>query len=244
MDGYTKDGFQIFETDLKETLIKLRQTFVEIFNVCSTNNSLSSIYNDSDIERMYRSKHRDLWVSAYDQLRNIPELLSLVNNPIFIKQVKNCGIKIPVVNEIVVRGDMPNDDDWLRGKHQDYGYNQGSMNSVVIWIPFQEIDDLIGPLLVQPGSHLNGVLPNQGEDIPDSKFIPVNLELGKGLIFSQFLVHSSGKNRSSKIRFSLQIRYNDLGMKEYAKRKFYFPKKKQIDPPDINFPTYFPIHTK
>jgi hypothetical protein len=67
------------------------------------------------------------------------------------------------------------------------------------------------------------------------------MKLGEALVFSQFMVHRSGENRSDNIRFSLQLRINDLDDDEWAKRKFFFPKRKFVNPPRIDFPTYFPF---
>ena len=52
------------------------------------------------------------------------------------------------------------------------------------------------------------------------KFKKVKVKLGEALIFSEFLVHRSGVNRSKKIRFSLQLRVTDLLSKEYMKRHY------------------------
>jgi len=136
---------------------------------------------------------------------------------------------------------MPYDDQWRSEAHQDSHYFQGSMNSVIIWLPFQDIDSKIGPLEVVSGSHKNGSISDQGKSINDSKFTSITMKLGDVSVFSQFLVHRSGKNRSSDIRFSLQLRINDLNDDEWAKRKFFFPKRKFVNSPRIDFPTYFPF---
>ena len=48
----------------------------------------------------------------------------------------------------------------------------------------------------------------------------VELKLGQALIFSEFLVHTSGSNISDKIRFSVQLRFTDLSKKEYMLRGY------------------------
>ena len=237
---YIENGFFTFNTGLENNLRNIRTKFTKIFDNSARMNGLNPIKNDKDVTDFSKTNH-ELWVSSYDQLRFLPEVLAISNEQIILKNVKKCGIKFPVVDEIVLRGDMPYDDQWRSEAHQDSHYFQGSMNSVIIWLPFQDIDSKIGPLEVVSGSHKNGSISDQGKSINDSKFTSITMKLGDASVFSQFLVHRSGKNRSSDIRFSLQLRINDLNDDEWAKRKFFFPKRKFVNSPRIDFPTYFPF---
>ncbi len=237
---YIENGALVFSTGLENNLRNIRAKFTKIFDNSARMNGLDPIKNDKDVAKFSKTNH-ELWVSSYDQLRFLPEVLAISNEQTILKNVKKCGIKFPVVDEIVLRGDIPYDDQWRREIHQDSHYFQGSMNSVIIWLPFQDIDSKIGPLEVVNGSHKNGSISDQGKSINDSKFTSITMKLGDALVFSQFLVHRSGKNRSSDIRFSLQLRINDLNDDEWAKRKFFFPKRKFVNSPRIDFPTYFPF---
>ena len=237
---YIENGFFTFNTGLENNLRNIRTKFTKIFDNSARMNGLNPIKNDKDVTDFSKTNH-ELWVSSYDQLRFLPEVLAISNEQTILKNIKKCGIKFPAVDEIVLRGDMPYDDQWRSEAHQDSHYFQGSMNSVIIWLPFQDIDSKIGPLEVVDGSHKNGSISDQGKSINDSKFTSITMKLGDASIFSQFLVHRSGKNRSSDIRFSLQLRINDLNDDEWAKRKFFFPKRKFVNSPRIDFPTYFPF---
>ena len=239
---YLENGYVLVNTNLKNQLEEIRKNFIRIFHNIAESNGLDFTESDNDIINFSKTNH-DLWVAAYDQLRFLPEILSLTKEPTIEQHIKKCGIEFPVIDEIVVRGDMPLDDKWLSEIHQDFTYVQGSMNSIVLWIPFQEITEDIGPLQVLPGSHKDGVLDSNKNKISDSEFLSVPMNIGQALFFSQFLVHRSGKNRSDKIRFSLQIRINDLNQKEWGKRKFFFPKREFVKSPEVNFPTKFPYET-
>ena len=237
---YIENGFFIFNTKLENNLRNIRTKFTKIFDNSARMNGLDPIKNDKDIAKFSKTNH-ELWVSSYDQLRFLPEVSAISNEQIILKNIKKYGIKFPVVDEIVLRGDMPYDDQWRRETHQDSAYFQGSMNSLIVWIPFQDIDSKIGPLDIVKGSHKNGSINDQGKSINDSEFTSITMKLGEALVFSQFMVHRSGENRSDDIRFSLQLRINDLDDDEWAKRKFFFPKRKFVNPPRIDFPTYFPF---
>ena len=52
-------------------------------------------------------------------------------------------------------------------------------------------------------------------------FEDIEMKVGQALVFSQFLVHRSGENKSDNIRFSVQLRYTDLADKEYAKNNYF-----------------------
>lgn len=78
----------------------------------------------------------------------------------------------------------------------------------------------MGLLEVVPGSHRAGLIrfkrhDNNNpfrpiEDWPEEAFRPVDVAEDGVLIFSQFLLHRSGFNRSQQTRLSVQLRYNDL----------------------------------
>jgi len=236
---YIDNGYTIFQTGLGKRFETNRDTFSKIFQNIANSNGIKIGNNDSDIINLSKSNH-DLWVAAYDQLRFLPEILSLTKEPVIEEQIKKCGIEFPVIDEIVIRGDMPFDDEWLSKIHQDFTYFQGSMNCIAIWIPFQEITEDIGPLEIIKGSHKDGVFDDENDSLDESEFFSVPMKIGEALVFSQFLLHRSGKNRSNKIRFSLQIRINDLSQKEWANRKFFFPKRQFVQPSKVKFPTKFP----
>lgn len=113
--------------------------------------------------------------------------------------------------------------------HQDWRSMQGSLNSVVIWVPLIDVNKDLGALEVIPGSHLDGLRTNHidagfgmvnlsKEDI--DKFVTVELEQGDILLFSSFLIHQSGENVTDKPRWSCHFRYNDLSEQSFINRNF------------------------
>jgi hypothetical protein len=76
-------------------------------------------------------------------------------------------------------------------------------------------------------------------------YITVPMSAGDGLLFSAFLLHRSGTNRSEDIRCSLQFRFNDLAEPSYVSRGFpdpytYSPGRDLITP---DFPTHEDLAT-
>jgi ectoine hydroxylase-related dioxygenase (phytanoyl-CoA dioxygenase family) len=90
----------------------------------------------------------------------------------------------------------------------------------------------MGLLEVVPGSHRRGAIefrPNdKGNNNPfrpetdwsESDFIPIELADDAAVIFSQYLLHRSGFNRSPHTRLSVQLRYNDLTTMERAETSY------------------------
>lgn len=238
-------GYFIFDLKDAQILTSIRAKCVEIFNTISAFHGYGAIRNDEDIIKLYRSASRPLWVAAYDQLRYLPEIGTLLNHPEIMAMVKTAGIKFPVWTLApMMRVDMPDDDKFNFQTHQDFPYNYSSYNSITCWIPLQDADETSGALWVVPGSHKLGVLPTENDLVKDyspskhGEFVQVPMSFGKILTFSQQLIHKSGSNYAKSVRFSLQIRYSDLKSEEYMRRKYYVHRRSRSLPEkiDLKFP--------
>lgn len=133
--------------------------------------------------------------------------------------------------------------------HQDWRSMQGSLNSVVIWIPLIDMSKDIGTVEFIPGSHLRGLLDSEADEwfrhiksdrLDNQAFIVPEVNKGDAVIFSSFTVHRSGNNITDRIRWSLHVRYNDLLEDTFLERNFAHPY--QVYKPDSeivtpNFPT-------
>jgi phytanoyl-CoA hydroxylase len=116
---------------------------------------------------------------------------------------------------------------WRVFAHQDWRSMQGSLNSVVVWIPLHDIDRDLGALEIVPESHRLGLLSTEVverfgkvERFADADFQPVEVEQGDLLVFSAFLVHRSGTNSTDSIRWSCHFRYNDLAEATFIERGY------------------------
>lgn len=136
---------------------------------------------------------------------------------------------------------------WKLDAHQDWRTGQGSLDSTVIWFPMIPAGAEIGALQVIPGSHKSGLLEAstsgyQGgitASLKEDEFVQTEFQVGDILIFSAFLVHQSGNNVTRNIRWSVQLRYNNLAEPTFIERGYpmayiYKPETELITP---NFPT-------
>ena len=128
-----------------------------------------------------------------------------------------------------VRIDHAREDTYLFPWHQDYPYIQDSLDGVVYWIPLQEVDESNGWLKCAVGSHKDGVVPvrvvdpkdearNKARNIEISDLkapdrysqVSVPLKEGDALVFSTLLLHCSQPNRSTRARWTVQIRHGNF----------------------------------
>jgi phytanoyl-CoA hydroxylase len=120
---------------------------------------------------------------------------------------------------------------WRLSVHQDWRSIQGSLDSIVVWVPLVDIDTALGALEVIPGSHKLGLLAADMADgyghihepFEASAFVPVEVRKGDALFFSTFLVHQSGTNVTDSIRWSCHFRYNNLSEKTFMERGLPHP---------------------
>lgn len=99
--------------------------------------------------------------------------------------------------------------------HQDISYNKHLEDFVVVWIPLTPIDDECGGVCVHKASHtLDEQLTNLSRDvwlegIPDQGFEKehCHMNAGDALLFHKQLIHESMPNKSSRTRYSLDLRF-------------------------------------
>ena len=119
---------------------------------------------------------------------------------------------------------------WRVFPHQDWRSMQGSLDSIVVWVPLADVDVQLGALEVVPGSHKLGLLTTEVvnsfgkvERFGDGDFVSVEAKQGDALFFSSFLVHRSGVNTTDSIRWSCHFRYNNLAEQTFIERGYPHP---------------------
>tara|TARA_B100001173_G_scaffold297666_1_gene294468 strand:- start:84 stop:803 length:720 start_codon:yes stop_codon:yes gene_type:complete len=221
-------GFCIVDIGCKNHLINLRKKWIKMFNNISSEMYGINIKNDNDLLKLEKSKYRKVFVAVFDLIHLDPEVFLISSVKKIFNYAKQLGVRFPHHGtRPLTRVDFPKDKKYSYFDcHQDFPYNKHSLNSVVIWIPLQDTGVKEGCLEVSPRTHQKKKIFKMKKNsmlIKDSssfKFIKTKVKTGEALIFSEFLVHRSGKNISEKIRFSIQLRLTDLLSKEYMKKNY------------------------
>lgn len=118
--------------------------------------------------------------------------------------------------------------------HQEWSNMQGSISGAVVWTPLVNITKEMGYLKVIPESHLHGFYdicqetnPNYplqiSHEFADAQFIDVKVEVGEALIFHPMLVHKSGVNKTDRVRWTVNFRYNNSLDKDFRAENFFNP---------------------
>jgi len=240
MFNYQNDGVEIF------TLDETAQTYLQDFcRECRQWLIWSGVseFPKEDLPFVLAEvakKDRGLIAKLYKVSRRFPSIKRLAcSEGLISKAKKACNSDlISCCNFVCVRFDLPSEEDFLLGIHQDFPYIQGSLNGVTIWLsPFEVSFDLGAPSVVL-GSFLNGVIPvferslsktygyNGGStistriDLNDSEFQKVALKKHEAMIMHTLTLHKSEKNLTDQARVSIQIRFDDLKDKVSFERNY------------------------
>lgn len=184
------------------------------------------------------------------QIQHLISLHQLSLSDQIILKLKELGINFPVISTRPVlyfnKAKLAKSEEFYKvPAHQDWRSMQGSLNSMVVWIPLADVPEELGALTIVPESHKMGLLEStenpwfrQIKEVLPGDFKSVEVKAGDALFFSSFLVHASGNNVLDKIRWSTHFRYNDLNENSFIERGYphpyiYKPVQELITP---NFP--------
>ena len=118
--------------------------------------------------------------------------------------------------------------------HQDWRSMQGSLDSIVFWLPTTPVSKRSNPLEVVPKSHLLGLLNTvehimtpavSDPRITEERYVPIEVEPGDVIFFSSFLVHRTGEQDDGLVRIALSARFNNAREKTYVEHGYPTPYK-------------------
>ncbi|GGB08590.1 phytanoyl-CoA dioxygenase family protein [Puia dinghuensis] len=179
--------------------------------------------------------HFEAFANCGKQAQHLISLHRISLHEKLIGKLRDLGLHFPVISTRPVmyfnKARLAKTEEFYRvPPHQDWRSMQGSLNSMVVWIPLHNVTEELGALKIVPGSHTLGLFESrenawyrQIDEIQPEKFISVEVETGDALFFSAFLVHSSGNNVLDRIRWSCHFRYNDLEEATFIQRGYAHP---------------------
>ena len=246
IEFYKKNGYLFLKDffskeDIKKVLDDAKKVFLRQFieKKYLSKCTLEDISDESFNDFLYRLFDEDMecFSNSGKQIQHLISLhlLSLKNNVMDL--LKETGLETPIISTRPVL--YFNHPKLAKHKvfhtvdaHQDWRSMQGSLNSVVIWIPLVDINRNLGALEILPGSHLDGLKTDHVDNgfgmvglskDEEEKLISIEIKTGDALLFSSFLIHQSGNNVTNKPRWSCHFRYNDLEDNTFVNRKYAHP---------------------
>lgn len=181
------------------------------------------------------NEHFDVYINCGKQAQHLISLHRLSLDKKLVEKLKELGLEFPVVSTRPVmyfnKFNLAKTEEFYKvPPHQDWRSMQGSLNSMVVWVPLANVPEELGALKIVPRSHKYGLMESrenawfrQIDKVDQEGFVSVEVESGDALFFSAFLIHSSGNNVLDQIRWSCHFRYNDLNEMTFIQRGYPHP---------------------
>jgi len=215
-----KNSFDMELTeDMKRELSLTIQQQVAKHLVSKTDDLLPGNVFDQGLIEL--SKENDLLRRRlYEAIQTLPSLYKFTINSSFLKIANDLGVKIPTVRTSQFRMDLPHDDRFLQGVHQEVR-DIKSPNMIFMIVPLMDTSKEQGSLGIAPGSHNLGPLtPSVSCDkeyqfidpdkYKDYIFDQVEYAYGEVIVLNMYTLHGSFKNISNAIRWSSVFRCEDI----------------------------------
>lgn len=241
LNQYKKQGFYLFESFFEKDVIdRVRNDAKSVFirQMCHLGILTSDKVTEAQFEdamRVYFQTDGQGFINCGKTCQHLISLHKLSLCDKLIRQIKFLGIEEPnICTRPVIyfnsRHLAKSEVYYKTPAHQDWRSMQGSLNSMVVWVPLVDINIELGALEIMPQSHLQGLLDSEQDEWyrkvvfkKEIEFIPVEVKAGDALFFSSFLLHQSGDNITDSIRWSCHFRYNDLSEATFIDRKYPNP---------------------
>jgi phytanoyl-CoA hydroxylase len=115
---------------------------------------------------------------------------------------------------------------------------QGSLDTVIVWIPFMDVNMTNFPVEFIPGSHLGGLYSGKILEYlyeidqncyNENDFIPGEMGFGDVLFMSSFLLHRTSLGNSTGLRIAGTIRYENASESTYVERVYPHAQKRFVN---------------
>jgi phytanoyl-CoA hydroxylase len=203
--------------DQAQNIYKTQMLALKLIDTLDVDNQVF----EQNMKRLF-DNHPTIFFNCAKHCQYIIDLWSLALSPDLIHIISVLGVQNPIIStrpilfsnsKHISKADIFH----TVPPHQDWATMQGSINSIVCWLPLIDTNQDLGCIAFVPESHKLGLLMEKKEEgfglvkqFSDQDFISLDLTQGDVLFFSSFLVHKSGNNITDNIRWSTHFRYNDL----------------------------------
>lgn len=164
---------------------------------------------------------------------------------------RKCGVSLPMLHTHplfhVMSHRLRLDNGYFGfGPHQDWSGLQTSLNTVVVWLPFHDIDAGLFPLEVLPKSHTNGLCMGAVTDrdytIDSSYYVGrpftcVEVRKGDAVFMSPFTIHRTGLTETDGLRIAASWRYEDAVEDTFIERGYPLAQSRTVRH-DLFFPAF------
>ncbi|MBI1839362.1 MAG: phytanoyl-CoA dioxygenase family protein [Verrucomicrobia bacterium] len=222
--------------DLESEIVPIQRAIHKIIGILIQKNGLpirQEPFSPEAFDSGYQpliAHDRKLGAQVYDAVKQIPAFVRLVaheKHDRLLAQLRGSDLPGVAAGGYGIRIDNPFEEKFRANWHQDYPSQFRSIDGLVFWSPLVALTQELGPLQVAVASHTEGVAPlmsrdpdhpektnayalrihNEAERVSRYKIVEPLLSPGDLLIIDFLNLHASGQNRSTRSRWSMQIRY-------------------------------------
>lgn len=238
LQEFEEQGYTILKSFLPEEIVKgVRADLQEMVDEQAQRLLDGKVVSDPMVNEPFDTRLAKLYASAMDRapmsfrgdMLHRPGLFSMFAYPPLLDLVESIvGPEIRLYPNYTVRPKFPDHKATEVLWHQDAGYTEQQKTSegvdalrmVNVWSPFVPARVENGCMQFVPGTHRLGVVPHVEREhyleilnehlAPHlSKAINIELDPGDVVLFSNLLFHVGQPNKSKKIRWSVDWRYQD-----------------------------------
>lgn len=221
--------------DFESEILPIQNAIYQIIGLVMQRHSISIVrdpFHGDNFDAGYLELiaiNRDFGGEVYDLTKQIPSFLRLIastkTEQLFC-DLRNTDAPGIGAGSYGIRIDNPYEDKFRSQWHQEFLFQPQSMDGIVFWTPLLAITEDIGPVIVCPKSHKDGLcvyskskayankigaytIGIKDEDVVVAKYNKIAPLTSPGdLILMDFLtIHQSGLNTSRRSRWSIQSRF-------------------------------------
>lgn len=225
-NAFNKSCLEDFKIEVRE-IIKAHLAKANITNVYDEDDVFDNAMNDLE------EKDHKYIASIYDTIFQCPSFFRIISEKSITDSIRSLLGKhnAPLYGYTNrCRIDPPNDERRTYGWHQEVFYTVPEGNYLQTWAPLIRNTTVEnGTIQVAVGSHKEEIAKQTWNEIDgratqiliDSEVVDkyeqksIEMELGELLIFSGYLAHQSGTNKSNQHRYSLVGMYHDVSKLEF-----------------------------
>lgn len=258
MKFYKQNGYYIAKGLLAKPANLLQNVLIEIDTVILQQLKSNETPSSNPLiihQHLHHLFNLDLeaYISSLKLCANLLSVHSTLTNMHVTEMAQSLGIQLPALQGAPVLHIMADNLKIPGGyngtrTHQDWPSLQGSLDTIIVWIPLMPVNLHNFPVEVAPGSHLGGLYPGEvSENVykthPDSyeenSFIAAELDYGDVLFLSAFTLHRTRLSDSNGFRIAVSTRYDNASETTFIHRKYPFAQKRVVTRDFLhpNFPT-------
>ena len=228
--GYVVVQDLIPPADLQPVIDELTSEIDKRANALVAAGDLTRTYAEEGFETRLAKISREtnkLAVSIWNGLLHGPAIFHLISHPRLVDAAEQlCGPEVIASSVYRLRPKIPNYGYGAVPWHQDSSYFEPYCDQALVltaWVPLVDADEANGCMWVIPGTHRLPVIKHRmhesgryleiaDADLPPGERVCCPVRKGGALLITNRMVHGSFENRTSGVRWSMDLRYQSASL--------------------------------